>query len=289
MPKIKFTSIEQIGGEVVAGLSSEAAPGKLKKKYFLFTNALGQSGYASKAYFSSPTQVKAAPPADFDTSSGFTIAYAPPSKNQRKGVIQTTKGKDAAPISYQFKADSDDQAETPTDPISNAWTYNGHTYLLVKQAQNWNQADADARGRAGYLAEIDSISENSDLYTQLSRRLTAPERDQTRSTLAGGGASYVWLGGSDAITEGDWRWANSGGAVTMDSPPWGSGALGREPDDVGDQDGLAIGLENWPVSLPAGEGFGRAGQWNDQNLREQFFYVVEWSTLLPLESLALID
>ncbi len=70
--------------------------------------------------------------------------------------------------------------------------------------------------------------------------------------------------------------------MTLESPPWGSGALGQEPDNFQNQDGLTMGLQNWPVGIPAGQGLGLAGQWNDQAVIESYFYVVEYEQVLPV-------
>ena len=100
--------------------------------------------------------------------------------------------------------------------------------------------------------------------------------DLTKSTAKdGGGAAYVWLGATDAVTEGVWKWVNNQ-ALDTNELMWGAGDLGFEPDDFGGkQDYLALGLESWPVGY-SGAGYGEAGQWNDVNGANKLFFVVEF-------------
>lgn len=285
MSPIAIISAQASTNTIQLGLSKKARLGKLNKDYFVLTDSSGNESTAEGASFINDRQVELVIPQSFRGASSFAIRYQPPRKDQKDGVIQTKNGKDATYQEYQYEPDSSSPAPGLTDPLTNAWIYNGHTYQLIKQSKTWGEAFDDSRKKAAYLAQIDTINENNALYSEIRQRLTQADLDQTRSTIAGGGASYIWLGGSDALEEGTWLWSNSSEQITMDAPPWGTGKLGREPDNVGDQDGLAMGLESWPVQLPAGEGFGRPGQWNDQALIERYYYVIEWSTELPLTSL----
>ena len=67
----------------------------------------------------------------------------------------------------------------------------------------------------------------------------------------GGGSKYVWLGASDGITEGQWLGISTSFSYTN----WGSGSL-DQPDNFNNQDGLALGMENWPSGSTDGSGFG---------------------------------
>jgi hypothetical protein len=281
MAVIRFNSFQVKSSTIELGLTTKARVGKLNHNYFILSDNLGNEASVERASFVNDRQVELILPEAFKNSSSFMIRYQPPQKDQKNGVIQTRSGKDAGYQDYQYQAQSP-SPKPATDPLTNAWIYNGHTYNLVKQPKTWNEALDDARTRAGYLAQIDTISENNAVYSEIRQRLSQADLDQTRSRLAGGGASYVWLGGTDAELEGTWIWANSSERVPSDAPPWGTGGLGREPDNLGDQDGLAMGLEAWPVQVPSGDGFGRAGQWNDQAIDERYYYLIEWSTELPL-------
>jgi hypothetical protein len=70
-------------------------------------------------------------------------------------------------------------------------------------------------------------------------------------------AAYVWLGGSDAAVEGEWRWASNneqfwsddktGSAVNGAFNRWGTTMQQNEPDNSeGLQNALALALEAWP-------------------------------------------
>ena len=88
----------------------------------------------------------------------------------------------------------------------------------------------------------------------------------------GGGSKYVWLGGNDAGSEGNWVWVN-GEAFSYTN--WGR----AEPDNYFNQDGLAMGLENWPEGRSGSSAFGLAGEWNDIDRSNELTFIVE----LPIE------
>jgi hypothetical protein len=148
-------------------------------------------------------------------------------------------------------------------------------------------ADASTRtlnGAPGGLAVIESAAENQAIRDALLANLPA---STFPSTIApdGGQRAYVWIGGSDRVTEGTWLWDANGDGLGI--PFWqGTGATGaavagryhgwgnpgptqREPDNSQNaQDGLGLSLNGWP--------FGVAGQWNDVNEANNLFYVVEF-------------
>ena len=104
----------------------------------------------------------------------------------------------------------------------------------------------------------------------------------------GGNAAYVWLGATDdpksavvkGASEGNWLWVD-GTSLPTSRAEWGSGPLGKEPDNakVGSvtQNYLALGLENWPKGSASGAGIGDAGDWNDVVGTNTLYYVVEWA------------
>jgi hypothetical protein len=61
--------------------------------------------------------------------------------------------------------------------------FNGHCYLLVKNATNGNNAEKDCNSKGGHLASIHSAAENTFVFNLLS------------------GSSYLWIGGTDAAVE----------------------------------------------------------------------------------------
>jgi hypothetical protein len=145
--------------------------------------------------------------------------------------------------------------------------------------------------RGGKLAEIDSPAEQSAILLQL---LTYANISVTSTRpYDGGGAGYVWLGGTDRVQEGTWIWdgKNSGSGTQfwqgLSAANGGSNVGGRytnwgnEPDNYGGapgrpgQDALAIALSNWPL--------GTAGQWNDLSETNPLYYLIEYPYIVPVE------
>ena len=123
----------------------------------------------------------------------------------------------------------------------------------------------------GTLATFNSSTKFEGFYDAVSNVISS--ENLTATTAAdGGGAKYVWLGATDQVTEGTWIWANN---AQMSYSKWGSGSLGSEPDNFNNQDGLALGLENWPSGSANGAGYGDAGYWNDVDVSNRLFFVVE--------------
>ena len=165
--------------------------------------------------------------------------------------------------------------------------HDGHTYKLIESTATWEQAKNVAEkmtlgGHSGYLARIDSAAENKAIFEIVSGRLSSEQRDATTPN-DGSGTAFIWLGGSDAASEGDWRWLNNG------DPFWlgdfnGSSVGGRyhnwgvQPDDAtGSEDALAMGLGDWPEPF---YDLGAAGQWNDLDPGNALMYVIEFDTVV---------
>jgi len=163
--------------------------------------------------------------------------------------------------------------------------HDGHTYKLIESTATWEQAKNFAEkmtlgGHSGYLARIDSAAENKAIFEIVSGRLSSKQRDATTPN-DGSGTAFIWLGGSDAASEGDWRWLNNG------DPFWlgdfnGSSVGGRyhnwgvQPDNAtGSEDALAMGLGDWPEPF---YDLGSAGQWNDLDPGNALMYVIEFDT-----------
>jgi Ca2+-binding RTX toxin-like protein len=163
---------------------------------------------------------------------------------------------------------------TTTTPASHhSFTTRSGSYVLVAEQKTYADAAAYARSELnGTLASFETQSEFDGFYSTL--QSTVDNNNLTLSTAAdGGGAKYIWLGGSDSVTEGSWVWDSGVGLTYNDL--WGSGALGSEPDNFENQDGLAIGMENWPAGSAAGAGYGDAGSWNDIDVSNTLYFVVE--------------
>ena len=105
--------------------------------------------------------------------------------------------------------------------------HDGHTYKLIESTATWEQANNVAEkmtlgGHSGYLARIDSAAENRAIFDIVSGRLSSEQRDATTPN-DGSGTAFIWLGGSDAASEGDWRWLNNGdpfGLATLMARRW---------------------------------------------------------------------
>jgi Ca2+-binding RTX toxin-like protein len=147
------------------------------------------------------------------------------------------------------------------------FTYSGNSYQIVDTAKTWSEAKSYAESINGYLAIVSSQGENDAIITQALNYIST-----SNSAGDGGNSRYVWLGGSDIETEGTFKWVD--GTLVSGYSNWGSGFL-TEPDNyLGQQDALAMALEQWPA---AGGGIGTAGKWNDIDENNLMYFVVEFN------------
>ena len=144
-----------------------------------------------------------------------------------------------------------------------------HRYTLVEAAKTWSEADTDSISRGGYLAKIESEAENTAIYQQFKGQLS----DNWPSGLNAKGR-FAWLGGSDAITEGSWKWRDGTSLGTY--TPWGSGTS-PQPDGGSSQNYMAMAFEDWPTNQSgiSPGAYGYAGEWNDIAGNDKHFYLVE--------------
>ncbi len=155
------------------------------------------------------------------------------------------------------------------------FSYDGKDYEIVKENKTWVASAAFASERGGFLAEINDLAEQNAVFNALGSASIIAS-----NTVApdGGDASYVWIGGNDITTEGNWFWdGNNDGTGnqfwmgTLSGTPINSlyNNWGDEPDDFGTgQDGLGLALTNWP--------FGVAGQWNDLAQNNELYFLIEF-------------
>jgi hypothetical protein len=170
----------------------------------------------------------------------------------------------------------------------NIFTFSGTTsnYELVKEAKTWTAAAACASQRGGYLVEINNQAEQTLVYNGI---ISSSVANNYSPVGDGGGASYIWIGGNDKVTEGDWFWdgnndlvgtkfwtgqgaagANNGAAFGGAFVNWGgkSTTTIKEPDNFNsNQDAAAIALMQWP--------YGIAGEWNDIAETNAIYYIIE--------------
>jgi len=141
-------------------------------------------------------------------------------------------------------------------PASAAALFDGHYYEFVATGTDFAGALAAAAaatpipGFTAHLVTISSVEENDFVTNVL-----------TNDT--------IWLAGSDAETEGVWKWVAGPEAGQIFYGPgvqpgaysaWNPG----EPNNQGDEDALHANY---------------SGGWNDISINASYFYVVEWSPL----------
>ena len=163
--------------------------------------------------------------------------------------------------------------------------HEGHTYRLVENPASWDEATATAAamslgGETGYLARIDSASENDAILSAMSAHLSPAQLANTIPNDISE-APFIWLGGSDEDRESDWRWSNNndlfwrgdfnGKPVAERYTNWGV-----QPDNAGgSENALAMGLANWPAPF---YDLGSTGQWNDLEADNQLLSLIEFDT-----------
>ena len=174
-------------------------------------------------------------------------------------------------------------AQDCADPANiYTFTYAGANYEIVKENLSWTDAAACAVERGGFLSHIDSQEEQDSVFYHLNNS----DIDVT-NTIApdGGGASYVWIGGNDLITEGDWIWDgnNDGTGEQFWEGDWNGNPVnglynnwGGEPDNWNIQNGLGLALTSWPYGVP--------GQWNDVDDSNDLYYVIEYETTIGIRT-----
>jgi len=158
------------------------------------------------------------------------------------------------------------------------FTFDERTYQVVKENLRWEDAAECAHTRGGKLVEINSADEQLAVFEGVTNANIEPSATYASEYSE---IAFVWLGGNDSEFEGDWWWDGdydgagelfwigntTGAAVGGSYYNWGF-----EPDNAGDQDGMAMALTDWPT--------GEAGEWADLKIINDLYYVVEYSTLL---------
>ena len=167
-----------------------------------------------------------------------------------------------------------------------SFVHNGHSYEVVKENKTWTDASACAVNRGGYLAEIGDTAEQNAIFNELTNNagiITIRTQNQF-------GTASIWLGGSDASTEGNWIWDGnndsigpqfwsgdaSGTAVGGLYTNWGTSPA--EPDNSGGQDYLTMIIKPTAVNF---------GLWNDLISTNSIYYLIEYDNLLSNQNLAL--
>ncbi len=76
------------------------------------------------------------------------------------------------------------------DIFKDAIIFNGHIYKIFREMLSWDEAKAYCERIGGHLATVTSAEEDAALYSYLARN----------------GGQNCYLGGTDAQTEGVWKW-----------------------------------------------------------------------------------
>ena len=107
----------------------------------------------------------------------------------------------------------------------------------MNQYLSWSDANAACLAAGLQLASVHSASENALLLTAV-------------------GWNTAWIGGTDAASEGTWKWSSTGTPLTYTN--WYSG-----PNNLGgNEDCLQFN-------------YGSLGRWNDYNCAMQWKFVCE--------------
>jgi hypothetical protein len=117
------------------------------------------------------------------------------------------------------------------------WRYGGHTYTLTPRSMSWTEAEAEAQRLGGHLVAIDD----------------AAEQEWVSQTFGGWGGWYFWIGATDQVQEGTWKWAD-GGAIGYSN--WGP----NQPQSYSSYDyGYLTWNGRWYVTDNTGLGTGGWG------------------------------
>ena len=167
------------------------------------------------------------------------------------------------------------------------FTFDGHTYQVITTSSSWEAASAAARSKTvngvqGYLAHIDNLQENTAIFDQLMANISSNDFGNTSAGFEGGGAAYVWIGANDISTEGTWVWVDDGTQFWRGGPGgsrvdgrFNNWPVGFEPDNFRQQDAAGITLTGFPLDPPS---WGAPSQWNDVDINNKLYYVVEFDT-----------
>lgn len=127
--------------------------------------------------------------------------------------------------------------------FTNQQNYNGHSYYRSTGGATWTTARTNCVNMGGHLVTITTSGEQSFIY---------------------GLWPSGWIGLTDEVTEGTWRWATG---ETYSYTNWNSG----EPNNSGNEDYVQ---------------FVSNGRWNDLNNSSSLAYVLEFEYLVTTSSWA---
>lgn len=127
-------------------------------------------------------------------------------------------------------------ADSNLSPIAQG-IYNGRTYYIIDESMTWKDAKIYCEQFGGHLATITSEE----------------EQNFVSGLIADGHKDFYWLGGTDSLSEGTWKW--------ITDEPWDySNWCENSPDNYGNTENYLgiIRLETRWAS-----GLGKVNSWND--------------------------
>ncbi|MEM7162646.1 MAG: T9SS type A sorting domain-containing protein [Bacteroidota bacterium] len=170
-----------------------------------------------------------------------------------------------------------------------SFTYDGHSYRVIKENKSWTEAAECAVLDNGFLVEINDEAEQDALLSELTSNAGIAESNTTNQF----GTAAVWIGGSDAQEEGTWIWDGDNDDIgpqfwlggVNGNPVGGSysnwGTIPPEPDNSGgNQHKLTLTIDSDHPNF---------SKWNDlaDNANNTLYYVIEYATILSNQDIFL--
>lgn len=144
--------------------------------------------------------------------------------------------------------------EPPPPPVQ--YPGNGHSYQQFDIGLSWSEAKTHCEGLGGYLATLTSQEENDFVFENVGLKEV-----------------NIWLGGTDAKTEGTWEWVTG---ETWSYKNWGP----NQPDDGDSGEQGQDQLIFWDAA---------PGKWDDNGLPRGDFpnarFICEWNEQQPSTSI----
>jgi formylglycine-generating enzyme required for sulfatase activity len=158
-------------------------------------------------------------------------------KGQIDDVRIYNRALDARQVAELYIAESGN-IDSDGDGLPDAWEQGVGRYEFIEGFFSWEQAKADAEARGGHLGTITSVQEHEFLRANFSGYAN--------------GSLRPWLGGTDVVQEGVWRWVTG---EVWSYTRWGAGL----PDDgLGGQDYLWTGIPQLGAANQLWDDYGNA-------------------------------
>ena len=178
-----------------------------------------------------------------------------------------------------------DESAAPTQVV-----YDGVTYELITELRSFDEAELYAHAQDGYLAILSDAGEAAAVTAMVDNWFQQnPDAYNISYANDGALAAYVWAGGGDFLSEGEWIWSN-GAPLDDGYTNWGgsSQTSAGQPDNAGNaQDALGIAMEDWPWQSANPDG--AVGEWNDLNEYNLLYFVIEMGNDWEIETAGDVD